>query len=474
MFKFLRIPVIVYAYFRMRLLSYRLRTRAGLERWQQRQLRRHMRFLYNHSPYFRALMPSKDARGWQMLPILGKAEMMQNFATINTRGVTREQALEVAVEAERTRDFNPTINGVTVGLSSGTSGHRGIFMASPLEQWMYAGTVLAKILPGFWRRRNRVAFFLRANNNLYTAVKSRALQFEYFDLLVPLEQHLPRLVAADPTLLIAPPSLLRQLAELQRDGRIVLRPQKIISVAEVLDPVDEEFIGNVFQQRVHQIYQATEGFLATTCRLGVLHLNEDLMHIEKEWLDRKVGKFQPIITDFSRKTQPIVRYRLNDILTVKPAACGCGSPLTALEFIEGRSDDLFHLQALSGTGWVTVYPDFIRRAMLFASDRIVDYRVLQIAADVLEVHFSCSVAEKFTDAISASRSESEEISVRNAVIREFQDLAHKLGARITRIDFVKLTTAHAPKDGKKLRRIVNLMGKTPADSPSVSASETTI
>nr|MBT2175989.1 CoF synthetase [Streptococcus mitis] len=97
-----------------------------------------------------------------------------------------------------------------------------------------------------------------------------------------------------------------------------------------------EFICATFKQTVHQVYQCTEGFLATTCKQGTLHINEDLVHIEKEYLDQEKGIFVPIITDFMRKTQPIIRYRLNDILIEKKTPCSCGSPFLALERIDGR------------------------------------------------------------------------------------------------------------------------------------------
>ncbi len=381
---------------------------------------------------------------------LGKQEMMENFDRLNTRGISREQALSVAVEAERSRDFSPTIAGVTVGLSSGTSGSRGIFMASPWEQWMYAGTALAKILPGFWRRKNRVAFFLRANNNLYTAVRSRVLQFEYFDLLRATPEHVGRLNEVQPTLLIAPPSLLRQLAELKDKGELKISPGKIISVAEVLDPQDEKFIADSFGRKIHQIYQATEGFLAATCELGVLHLNEDLMIVEKDWLDREQGKFQPIITDFSRKSQPIVRYRLNDVLTLKKETCACGSPMTALRYIEGRADDVFELPSVTGAGVVTVFPDFIRRAVLFASDRIVDFRVTQTGAAEIEVR-------------AVVRGSEDEI--RESIRREFRELGSSLKCDFQRVHIVFETRFEKPEAGRKLRRVINAF-KHPASFKS--------
>ncbi len=441
-FNFLRIPVILFAYVRMVWLSYSLNTREKLERWQKRKIELHLRYIRAHSPYFRKRLAASTLEACRAMPLINKEELMRNFTEINTRGISQEHALRVAIDAERTRDFGATIDGVTVGLSSGTSGHRGIFMASPVEQWMYAGTALFKILPGFWRRKNRVAFFLRANNNLYTAVKSRMLRFEYFDLLEPLEKHVERLGRLQPTLLIAPPSLLRQLAEKSLARELSIAPDKIISVAEVLDPVDESFISGVFGQKVHQVYQATEGFLAATCRAGVLHLNEDILHIEKEWLDREHRKFQPVITDFTRKTQPIVRYRLNDILSERATPCPCGSVHTALEFIEGRSDDLFLLPSgTAGGNAVAVYPDFIRRTMLFASENILDYRVVQSAAAKLQIYYSCQPEN--------------EAEIRDSIEREFLELGNRLGFRIEHLEFFQLPKGSAPSGGKKLRRIVN-------------------
>ena len=48
---------------------------------------------------------------------------------------------------------------------------------------------------------------------------------------------------------------------------------------------------------IDQVYQATEGFLACTCSAGHLHLNEDIIFVEKEYLDER--RFYPVITDLS-------------------------------------------------------------------------------------------------------------------------------------------------------------------------------
>lgn len=91
--------------------------------------------------------------------------------------------------------------------------------------------------------------------------------------------------------------MLRLLAVAKQEGSLDIRPGKVISVAEVLDPIDEEVIREAFGGPVHQIYQCTEGFLAATCSHGTLHVNEDILVMEKEYLDEE-NPFHPIITDF--------------------------------------------------------------------------------------------------------------------------------------------------------------------------------
>lgn len=230
-------------------------------------------------------------------------------------------------------------------------------------------------------------FFLRANSNLYESVEQGRLQFQYFDLLEPLPQLLARMEQYRPDIWIAPPSMLRLLAEARQSGSLNLQPRRIIAVAEVLDPLDREHIERTFGQKVHQAYQCTEGFLGATCSHGTLHLNEDIVHIEKEVLDEASRRFIPVVTDFSRSVQPIVRYRLNDILTEAAEPCPCGSLFTAIERIEGRCDDILYLPHVSDGQMVTVFPDFITRAVLAASADIEHYRVIQHSLLELEISY---------------------------------------------------------------------------------------
>ncbi|MEO1591836.1 MAG: F390 synthetase-related protein, partial [Cyanobacteria bacterium J06632_22] len=365
--------------------SRRFSSRAALVAWQNKRVQRFLQQILPKSAFYRAHYQGLSLDNWQQFPTINKAVMMANFDLLNTAGIPLDAAMAVAKQAECDRNFRPTLKGYTVGLSSGTSGNRGLFLVSPAEQAAWAGAILAKTLPGSLLGRHHIAFFLRANSNLYSTVQQRRIQLDYFDLSHPLDQHIARLNAAPPSILVAPPSMLRFLAEAQQHGQLKIAPGKILSVAEVLDPIDQTFIEQAFQQTLHQIYQCTEGFLATTCAHGTLHLNEDSLVIQKDYLDEHSGRFAPIITDFNRTTQPIIRYRLDDILTERSTPCPCGSPLTAITQIEGRCDDIFYLPAQHSATLVPVFPDFLRRAIILASDEIQEYAVTQTKTG-LQVH----------------------------------------------------------------------------------------
>lgn len=348
-----------------------------LENWQEKQVQHHLDWVLPRSPFYRNRINKNQ---WRQSPPIDKSLMMEHFNTINTAGISKEQAFDVALKSEESRNFTPVINEIAVGLSSGTSGNRGLFLVSPTERYSWAGTLLAKCLPKSILKPQKVALVLRANNNLYTTLQSKRIQFRFFDLLDPLEKTIQDLIEYQPDIIAAPPSILLLLRN--------IKPKKVISIAEVLDPLDEKKLTESFEQPIHQIYQCTEGFLATTCKKGTLHLNEDLVVIQKEYLEEHERKFIPIITDFSRFTQPIIRYRLNDILTEAKYPCTCGSPMTALESIEGRCDDIFYLKPLHGDTPIPIIPDFIRRAIISSSDAIQEYQAIQHRPDLITIAFA--------------------------------------------------------------------------------------
>ncbi|WP_311198849.1 hypothetical protein [Paenibacillus hexagrammi] len=203
MVKLRDLPLLIYHYVMTRRFR-RWKSREELEAWQEKKVLKHLRKVRRSSEFYRELWNDIPLESWRDFPSIYKDVMMQHFQQLNTAGISKEHAFQTALEAERTREFSPTIGSVTVGLSSGTSGNRGLFLVGRRERLAWAGTVLAKILPGSLLGRHRIAFFLRANSNLYQSVGSRRLQFLFYDLLDPIEKHMEALHKQLPTLLVGP------------------------------------------------------------------------------------------------------------------------------------------------------------------------------------------------------------------------------------------------------------------------------
>lgn len=363
-------------------------SRDAIERHQQKRMAFLRRKIMPQSPFY-AGFADRPIEEW---PVLNKAGLMEHFTAINTRNIPKEKALEIALIAEESRDFSPMLGDVAIGLSTGTSGQRGLFLTDARERALWAGVMLGRFLPSPLLRKQRIAFFLRANNALYEGLNGLLLEFSFYHLLKEFESHIARLQSQSPTVLIAPAQVLCQLAKRQAAGEIYLAPRRIISVAEVLSPEDAAEIEAAFGIRPDQVYQCTEGVLAYSCKAGNLHLNERYVKIERDVIDPESGAFCPIVTDFTHETLPILRYRLDDVLIPSDVPCPCGCASQRIARIEGRVDDILYWATPEG-GRRMVLSDMIRQEIALLHVPVHDYRVIQRGMDEIEIALDSSVFE---------------------------------------------------------------------------------
>lgn len=371
--------IFLHAFLRTR-YGFRFRNRAAFEAWQQQRVQHFLQRCAKRIPFYRRYA-GQALQNW---PAMHKTLMQQHFSELNQAGISLQQAQQFGLAAEKQRAFSaPLQPGIAVGLSSGTSGQRGVFLVSDQERARWAGVILARVLkPAHLKqllnpfaRPLSVAFLLRANSKLYTTVNNARLHFHYGDLQQSLSALMNWLQGIQPQILIAPASVLAAMARAQIAGELHIQPQQVISVAEVLEADDQLLIQQAWQQKTEQIYQCTEGLLAYTCEHGQLHLNEEWLHIQAQWIDDE--RFTPEITDFGRETQAFVRYRLDDVLRVSRSACICGRHSRVLSAIEGRQDDVLWLAPVSKSAMQPVFPDKLRHLMMQLQPAPEDYRIEQ-------------------------------------------------------------------------------------------------
>ncbi len=378
------------AFWRTKRLAAALRTRTDVERWQSRRIARFLTQTVARTPFY----AGRPVAALSDLPIVDKATVMANFERLNARGVTVAQ-VRAALDAGQER-----LDGLVLGQSTGTSGNRGVFVISEAERFVWLGVLLAKALPDFPFVRHKVALALPGYGQLYaSAAETGRLALRFFTLGLGLDRWRDELIAFAPDVLVAPPKVLRALTECGG-----LAPRHVFSAAEVLDPLDRAAIEAGMGAVVREIYMATEGLFGVGCAHGTLHLAEDVVAFEWEPAPGASGLVGPIVTDFTRRTQVMARYRMNDLMRLADAPCPCGSPLRAVARIEGRADDVFQFMAEDGCRPVMVTPDVARNAVVDADRRITDFRVVQTGPRQVELALAPTLPPDAAAAAQASLS----------------------------------------------------------------------
>jgi putative adenylate-forming enzyme len=269
-------------------------------------------------------------------------------------------------------------------MSSGTSGNKGVEIVTPREENYMKAALFARFdFPK--NEKINLAFILRVSAPAFNLDKF-GHRLTYISQLNSIDEIDKQLEEIDPNVISAPPSMLKLIAAEAENGRLSVNPKRLISYSEILYPDVKDYLIKVFKCPVHQIYKCTEGPIAISCKHGQLHINEDLVLVETLNNDGTItSPGQPcqklIVTDLHKKSQPIIRYALNDIITISPGMCKCGSCFRVIENIQGRADDLFWAKNIITNEWQYIFPDYISRAIISASEDINEYQAIQSTPD---------------------------------------------------------------------------------------------
>ena len=102
--------------------------------------------------------------------------------------------------------------------------------------------------------------------------------------------------------------------------------------------------------------------IASECPLGRKHLFENGAIIEA--VDDEGRQVRPgergtrlLLTVFERRTQPLIRYELSDMVRMSDEPCPCGRPYRTLDSIDGREEDVSHFPANDGKAPVAIHPN---------------------------------------------------------------------------------------------------------------------
>lgn len=345
-------------------------SRERLKAHQRRAIGRLREFAYARSPFYRRFHAAL-ARPFEELPILTKAALMENFDQLVTDRKLRLADLDAFLrDADADALFR---NRYVVLATSGSTGLRGIFVFDRNE-WITALASIAR--PMGWAgvkqsfvRPRRMALVASTTPWHYSAHVARLFSNPLIpslqlDAAEPLDAMVRRLNEFQPEVLAAYPSVLRQLANEQRAGRLQIKLSSAATSAEVLTDETRRRVYEAWGIRTFDTYGASEyAPLAAECASGRRHLVEDGALIEV--VDDRGQPVPPgtqgervLLTVFDRFTQPLIRYEISDMLTPAEGGCPCGRPFALVASIEGRQEDVLAFPARDATGSsVDVHPN---------------------------------------------------------------------------------------------------------------------
>lgn len=360
---------------------YRL-SEAEVKVMQEKLLFDAVNYALEHSRFYRksGMQSVSSMEDFYRFPVINKKIMMENFNDINTCRLDFDEVKEFAVQKELAKDYSGYYKDeFVVGLSSGTSGNKGIYVTpKSLTQrlpfvFLARGGIPLKMLPF------NILFLLRVFSQGFADIRAPFIKLTYKSTMTDSNELVSLINRETINIIMAPPSMLRILMMHADDIKVKIK--LVISYAEVLEEEDKKKISKVFGTRVHEIYQASEGQIGSACRCGNLHINEDLVFVElydendDPVVTPGVVARRMILTNLVNRAQPLIRYEMNDVI-VLGEKCLCGSSFRVISRVIGRNDDVLVFRNSQGQE-VSVFPDLFARWIITGYDRIREFKVTQ-------------------------------------------------------------------------------------------------
>jgi len=346
-------------------------TREELVALQRRRLMETARHAAVASPLYRELYAGvelADDLDVRALPVVTKAMLMERFDEWVTD--PRVRLREVESHLERARGDDLYLQRYRCLPTGGTTGQKGIFVYDR-QEWRQVLSVILRWceLTGLRPRLGRRVRFARIMSTSPLHISGRfGLSFDLglhavrrLDARTPLRDLVTALNDHRPEHLWGYPSLVSLLAIEQREGRLRIAPRAVATTGEVRTERMARNICDAWGVEPFNLYATTESLFGGECQHHQgIHMFEDLGLVEvvddhgQPVRDGAPGA-KLLFTSFIKRTQPLLRYELSDMVTLSKDPCACGRPLARIVSLQGRSNDLLRLGAADGRA-VVVHP----------------------------------------------------------------------------------------------------------------------
>jgi phenylacetate-CoA ligase len=309
------------------------------------------------------------------LPIVTKTMLMERFD--EWVGDPRLRLPEVEAHLEQVRGDDLYLGSYRCLPTGGTTGRKGIFVYDR-DEWreclcmVLRQNEMSGVRPRLGHRV-RIASVgatspLHMMSRFGMSSELGLYAFRRLDARTPLRELVAALNEHRPENLYAYASMASLLAIEQLEGRLRIAPRRVYTTSEVRT---EEMTANIraaWDVEPFNVYGTTESIYAADCEHHRgMHLFEDLGLMEV--LDERgetapdgVAGAKVLVTSFIKRTQPLLRCEMSDMVALTTAPCPCGRPHARLVALDGRSEEVLRMTGAGGQV-VTVHPHTLKSPM---------------------------------------------------------------------------------------------------------------
>jgi phenylacetate-coenzyme A ligase PaaK-like adenylate-forming protein len=302
-------------------------TRAELEEIKLGKFRRLVAWAVERSPYYADIVRERgiDAATCTVedFPVLTKSTLMANFDRIVTdRRITKQVVSDFL---SRSHDPQDKLFGqYRVIHTSGTSGEVGYFLfnSSDWVRGLLPARPQRRGTGGPRGRRARLAFYGATDGHYAGVTVATALGSGFLKLLMdvrtfeinrPLAETIAALEEFRPDALSGYTNALKVLAEKRRDGALKIAPTAISAAGETMTKADAAVIEEGFGVAPTSGYGSSEHLF-----MGASNPDGETMTLYDSELIYEPFEDHCLVTNLFNTTEPLIRYRMSDILRPVP------------------------------------------------------------------------------------------------------------------------------------------------------------
>lgn len=369
---------------------------------QRKRLRKILHYAYCHSRYYREKINESgigpqniDTVPLDRFPSLDKKELMENFDSLVTVSDLTQKELRRFDEYEK-KDRRPFRSKYHIVHSSGSTGKPGYFVYDK-RAWntMLVGIIRAALwdmsimqILKLLAEKPRIAY-IAATDGRYGGAMAVGDGIEgvgagqlCLDVKSPLSEWISSLRKFNPNMIIGYPSAVKILGGLVERGEIRLGIKRIVTCGEPLGAGLRRYLERTFDTKVVNFYGASESLA-----IGVENDTEEGMLLFDDMNVIEVRDGNMYLTSLYNFTQPLIRYRLTDKMTLEKPGGEC--PFTRAVGLLGRNEDILWFEDSAGKR------DFLHPLAVegICIEGLVDYQFVQYENDYFEMHAQISASD---------------------------------------------------------------------------------